>query len=430
MKIAYLTAGAGGMYCGSCMRDNALASALIRQGRDVVLIPVFTPIRTDETDVSAPDVFYGGINVYLQQKSGFFRHAHRLLDKILDSRSLLKLAMRGAGSSKPEELGEMTASILRGPNGAQRRELEKLIDGLMGFRPDVVHLPDAFFVGAAKSIKDALGATVVCTLTGEDIFIDKLNAPHRAEVLRLIREAGRDVDGFLLVSKYYADYAAEHFGVPHDRMRHVPLGIHLDGADSGDHSPVSSDGEFTIGYLARVCHDKGLHLLCDALAILREQGRACRVVAAGYLGASDRPYFEALEREIARRGLRDHFQYLGEVDRDAKFAFLRSLHLFSVPSVYREAKGLYLLEALSQGVPAVQPRHGSFPEIIEATGGGLLYEPGDVKSLAAGIAKLMDDSALRTRLGDDGRRRFRELYTAEIMAESAWNAITRFAGRA
>lgn len=412
------------------MRDNALASALIRQGRDVVLLPVFTPIRTDETDASAPDVFYGGINVYLQQKSGFFRHAHRLLDRILDSRSLLKLAMRGAGSSKPEELGELTASILRGPHGAQRRELEKLIVGLKEIRPDVVHLPDAFFVGAAQSIKQALGATVVCTLTGEDIFIDKLQPPHRAEVLKLIREAGRDVDGFLLVSRYYAQYAAEHFGVPHERMTHVPLGIHLDGRDADRHQPAPPDGEFTIGYLARICHDKGLHLLCDALAILREEGRACRLVAAGYLGASDRPYFEDLLRRISHRGLTEHFQYLGEVDRAAKFAFLRSLNVFSVPSVYREAKGLYLLEALSQGVPAVQPRHGSFPEIIEATGGGLLYEPGDVKALAAGIAKLMDDSALRAKLGGDGRRRFRELYTAEIMAESAWKAILRFAGRA
>ncbi len=429
MKVAYLTAGAGGMYCGSCMRDNALAAALIKQGRDVVLIPVFTPIRTDEADVSTSEVFYGGINVYLQQKSAFFRHAHRLLDKLFDSRALLKLAMRRAGSGRPEELGPLTVSILRGPDGAQRRELEKLIEGLKELRPDVVHLPDAFFVGTAKAIKEALGATVVCTLTGEDIFIDKLKEPDRTEVLRLIRQAGRDVDGYLLVSRYYADYVVEHFGIPRERMTHVPLGIHYDDAAAGDTSSAA-DGIFTIGYLARICHDKGLHLLCDALAILREQGRTCRVRAAGYLSASDRRYFEELQREIERRGLRDCFEYVGEVNREAKFAFLRSCDVFSVPSVYREAKGLYVLEALSQGVPVVQPRHGSFPEIIEATGGGLLYEPGNVAALAGAIAQLMDDGALRKKLGDEGRRRFRELYTAEIMAEAAWKAMARFAGRA
>lgn len=417
------------MYCGSCLRDNALAAALIQQGRDVVLIPVFTPIRTDEADVSTAEVYYGGINVFLQQKSAFFRHAHRLLDKVLDSPSLLRLAMRRAGSSKPDELGELTASILRGPRGAQGRELEKLIDGLKPLRPDVVHLPDAFFVGAARTIKEKLGATVVCTLTGEDIFIDKLAGPHRSEVLRLIREAGRDVDGYLVVSRYYADYAAEHFGIARERTTYVPLGIHLNDAATRDERVRNADDLFTIGYLARICHDKGLHVLCDALEVLRGQGRACRVVAAGYLGASDRPYFEALRRDIERRGLQDYFQYLGEVDRTAKFDFLRSCDVFSVPSVYREAKGLYLLEALSQGVPAVQPRHGSFPEIIEATGGGLLFEPGNVAELAASIARLMDEPALRKILGGEGRRRVQELHTAEIMADAAWKAMARFAGR-
>ena len=430
MKVAYLTAGAGGMYCGSCLRDNALAAALIKQGRDVVLIPVFTPIRTDEDDVSKPEVYYGGINVYLQQKSHFFRHIPRFFNRLLDSRSLLKLAMRRAGSGKPEELGEMTASILRGPDGAQRRELEKLIDGLRELRPDVVHLPDAFFVGAARAIKQALGTTVVCTLTGEDIFIDKLVEPHRAEVLGLIRQAGRDVDGYLVVSRYYANYAAEHFGIPRERTTYVPLGIHFDAAADAAAPTRPAGDPFTIGYLARICHDKGLHVLCDALEILRGQGRDCRVLAAGYLGASDRPYFDALLRDIKRRSLQSRFGYVGEVGRETKFAFLRSCDVFSVPSVYREAKGLYLLEALSQGVPAVQPRHGSFPEIIEATGGGMLFEPGNAGELSAQIARLMDDPALRKELGEDGRRRVRELHTAEVMAEAAWQAMTRFAGRA
>ena len=52
MRVVYLIAGAGGMYCGSCLRDNRLAATLIKQGRDVVLVPLYTPIRTDEADVS------------------------------------------------------------------------------------------------------------------------------------------------------------------------------------------------------------------------------------------------------------------------------------------------------------------------------------------------------------------------------------------
>ena len=248
-----------------------------------------------------------------------------------------------------------------------------------------------------------------------------------AEALRLIRQQ-RNVDGFLVVSRYYADYAAEHFGIPREKMEFVPLGIQVDAKALEATGPEEIDGPFTVGYVARICHDKGLHVLCDALEILRGQDHDCRVVAAGYLGSSDRPYWEALQRDIERRGLTDSFQYLGEVDRDAKFALLRSCHVFSVPTIYREAKGLYVIEALSQGVPVVQPRHGSFPEIIEATGGGLLFEPGNSAELAEAIAKLMDDVSLREKLGKEGRRRFRELYTAEIMADAAWKAMARFAG--
>ena len=59
MKLAHISPGAGGMYCGSCMHDNTLASALIKLGHEVALIPIYTPVRTDETDVSIDQVFYG-----------------------------------------------------------------------------------------------------------------------------------------------------------------------------------------------------------------------------------------------------------------------------------------------------------------------------------------------------------------------------------
>src|SRR5947209_32579 len=85
MKIAYITAGAAGMYCGSCMHDNTLVAALAAQGHDALLIPTYTPIRTDEADVSQKRVFFGGINVFLQQKLGLFRHNPWLLDRSLDA---------------------------------------------------------------------------------------------------------------------------------------------------------------------------------------------------------------------------------------------------------------------------------------------------------------------------------------------------------
>src|SRR5579862_4614556 len=96
MKILYITAGAGGMYCGSCLRDNALAAELMAKGHDVILLPVYTPTRTDEQNVSQEKVFLGGISVYLQQHMPFFRKTPWLLDRLWDSKIALKLASRGS----------------------------------------------------------------------------------------------------------------------------------------------------------------------------------------------------------------------------------------------------------------------------------------------------------------------------------------------
>ncbi|MFQ5430558.1 MAG: glycosyltransferase family 4 protein [Phycisphaerae bacterium] len=433
MRVAYLTAGAGGMYCGSCLRDNALAAALIRSGRDVVLLPVYSPIRTDGPDVSDRRVFYGGINIFLQQKAALFRHLPRFLDRLLSHPSLLRLAMKRAGAASPKTAAPLVVSILRGEAGRQRKELGRLIAGLADLRPDLVHLPNAFFVGLAAPIKRELAAAVVCTLTGEDVLLEKLPEPAKSEALALIRSHGTDVDAFLSVSRYYAAYAAERFGIAPERIHPIPLGIPIED-ESGEPDrartpPATDDRPFTIGYLARVCPDKGLHVLCDAFRILHDRNRACRLVAAGYIGTGDRGYLRDIQADMARCGLDRVIDFRGEVDRAEKLAMLRSIDVLSVPTVYREAKGLYVLEALSQGVPVVSPRHGAFPELIEATGGGLLVEPHDPTALADALGRLMDDAELRGSLGSAGRAAVRSSFTDEIMATAAWAVFERVAGK-
>ena len=125
MKIACITAGAGRMYCGSCLRDNALASALLAAGHDVLLIPTYTPTRTDETNVSMPRVFLGGINIYLQQHFGLFRNSPDILDRLWDFKPLLKLVTRLGMSVNPTDLGSLTVSMLRGHKRiSQKRDPE------------------------------------------------------------------------------------------------------------------------------------------------------------------------------------------------------------------------------------------------------------------------------------------------------------------
>ena len=126
MKILAFTAGAARMYCGSCLRDNALAAELMRQGHDVILLPLYTPTRTDEANVSDSRVFMNGITVYLEQQSAFFRKTRWLLDRLWDAPWLMRLAAKSSIAVDPRVLGEMTVSMLRGEDGYQRKDIAKL----------------------------------------------------------------------------------------------------------------------------------------------------------------------------------------------------------------------------------------------------------------------------------------------------------------
>ncbi|HYP53355.1 MAG TPA: hypothetical protein VEQ42_07435, partial [Pyrinomonadaceae bacterium] len=182
MRILQITAGAAQMYCGSCLRDNALASELIRRGHDVVLVPIYTPTLTDERNVSSGRVFFGGISVYLEQHSAVFRHTPRWLDRLWDSTAALRLASRRSIPTSPKLLGELTISMLRGEDGNQRKELDKMLDWLRREPPfDIVSLPYTLLIGLAKPIREALKRPVFCTLQGEDLFLEGLQESYRSE---------------------------------------------------------------------------------------------------------------------------------------------------------------------------------------------------------------------------------------------------------
>src|SRR5688572_11974801 len=271
------------MYCGSCLRDNALAAALLARGHDVVLTPIYTPTRTDERNVSRAQVFFGGISVFLEQQVPLFRHTPRVFDRLWDAPWVIRLASRRQIKVDPASLGKMTVSMLRGEQGFQAKEIEKLLEWLRSEPPyDVINLPYALLLGLAEPRRRDRKVPICCTLQGEDLFLDGLGAPYRAEALELIRSASRHVDAFLPVSEYYRDYMPGYLGVPREKMRLVPLGINMDG-----YSPRAPRRQetFTIGYLARVAPEKGLHVLCEAYRDLRATPNAgkSRLLAAGYL---------------------------------------------------------------------------------------------------------------------------------------------------
>ena len=414
MHIALITAGGAGMFCGSCMHDNTLARALIAAGHEVSLIPTYTPIRVDETNVSTRHVFLGGINVYLDALLPGWRHLPRFATRWLDSPAIINLVTRFAISSNAQNLGELTIALLAGDQGPQTREIEELVQFLgKQLNPDIVCFSNALLAGVLPQLRQVYSGKICCLLQGDDIFLDDLIEPYRHLAVELLQMRAQLFDGFLVHSAYYRDYMAKYLKLSIEKMHVVPLGIDLTGHDG---LPIEQPGDpFTIGYFARICPEKSLHLLVEAFRIVHQQQPRSRLVAAGYLGKRDQAYIDKLRNSA--RDLGEAFRYVGSpAGHEEKVSFLKSLDVLSVPTTYREPKGLYVLEALANGVPVVQPRHGAFPEVLDATGGGLLVNANDPADLARGLLEVMGDPRRRFELAQSGRQSVHDKFNPSVMA--------------
>ena len=356
MKIAYVGAGAAGMFCGSCLHDNTLAAALMRLGHDVVLLPTYTPMRTDEEGVAIGRVFFGAVNVYLQQKVGLFRRTPRWLDRLLDRPGLLRWVSRFASSTDARALGGAHAVDARRRAGGAEQGIDKLVEWLASEAPpDVVHLSNSLFLGMARRLREALRVPIVVSLQGEDLFLGGFVEPYRGRALALLAERAKDADLFIAPSRWYAAEMARLLGVDDGALRvSAARTVPASTSTPAEPPPRPAERPPTIGYLARICPEKGLHLLVDAFAQgpAREPGReSLRLRVAGYLGPKGRRYFAKLAARLAGLGLADRVEHVGEVDLAGKVSFLRSLDVLAVPTVYREPEGLFALEAMANGVP-------------------------------------------------------------------------------
>ncbi len=417
LRIVQITPGAGKMFCGACLRDNALVTALRQLGHAALMAPLYLPLTLDEEDQSAgAPIFFSGINVYLEQQSALFRHAPYWLHQALASPALLNWAAGAAAKTSSMDLGAMTLSMLRGEEGNQARELEELIGWLHAEKPDVVSLSNALLVGMARRIKAELRVPVLCSLQGEDWFLDALPSPDRELAWQTAAERAVDVDLFIAPSRYFADLMQRRLKLAPERVQVLANGLNLEG-----YAAAPGQGNVqppVLGYFARLCREKGLETLVKAFIVLKKRGqvRELKLRIGGSYGPADQVLLDELRARLQENSLLADVEFRKNLSRADKQAFLRSLSVFSVPAVYGEAFGLYVIEALACGVPVVQPRHAAFPELIAATGGGLLCAPGDEAALADAIESLLLDPARARSLGQAGQKAVREQFGIETMA--------------
>ena len=428
LKIIQLTPGAGTMYCGNCLRDNALVTQWSRLGHDVCMVPLYLPLTLDEPDQSENvPVFFGGINVFMSHKIPWlWRFVPQGIRKLLDSRTFLKSICGKVSKTNPAEVGALTVSMLQGEHGQQRRELQELVDWLQKeHKPDIVLFSNALLLGAHNHIKKETGAKTVCFLTGEDTFLDKLPEPHRSQAWQLVRDHTKQVDLLIAPSRYYAEVMSERLELPRQRIHVVYNGINTEGFDD-DTVATETNKPPTLGFFARMCPDKGLDILIDAFTEIRKRGNipALKLKIGGNLNPWNEEWVEILKLKLKYFGLLDDVSFHPNVKRAEKIQFMRSLDAFSVPAVCDEPFGFYVVEALVAGVPVVLPAKGAFPELVEQSVGGMLYSPEDKHALVETLEQIFGDESKRKLLSTTGRKNSLEFFSVTRAAQETLDLIS------
>jgi glycosyltransferase involved in cell wall biosynthesis len=238
--------------------------------------------------------------------------------------------------------------------------------------------------------------------------------PWPGRVWGEIAERAREVAAFIAVSRHYAGVMEQRAGLAAGSVRVVPIGVDTDSYPAASPDPAAP----VVGYLARMSEGCGLGALVEAFLRLRERRPNLRLAVTGGSTRDDAPFLHDVRERIARAGAAESVAFLDDFGASARRRFLASLTVLSVPGTGQTAFGLYVLEALAAGVPAVQPRAGAFPELIETTGGGLLYDPAEPGALERTLADLIDNPARARELGRRAREGAERHFSVDAMAQT------------
>ncbi len=402
MNIIQIIPGSGGsFYCGNCLRDSKYVDALRKEGHQVVKIPMYLPLFADEHDITDIPIFYGAISTYLKQVYPVFRKMPAWMEKMLNSKPMMKMAASMAGSTRAKGLEDMTISMLLGEQGEQKKELDKMVDWIVEHcKPDIIHISNALLLGLAKRLKEKTGVPVLCSLQDEDVWVDAMQIRFQQKIWDLMHEKAKDVDALVAVSNYFAETMKKLMNLPEEKIHTFYLGV-----DAADYQFVSTkEKPGNVGYISRMCHENGFDIVVDAfIELKRKPGfENVKLIATGGSTGDDAKYIKEQKRKLRDNHLEDSFEIIPEFEGDKRHDFFKKVSIVSVPVRIGEAFGMYLLESMASGVPVVQPALGAFPEIIEKSGGGVTYSPNTPEKLCETWADLLSNPAKLEKLSLDG----------------------------
>jgi glycosyltransferase involved in cell wall biosynthesis len=422
MNIVHIIPGSGGsFYCGNCLRDSKYFDAIRAQGHDAIKVPMYLPLfSNDDANNGDVPVFYGAISIYLKQIFPIFRHAPKWVDKILNSKPMLKFAAHMANSTRATGLEDMTVSMLMGEHGKQKDELEKMVHWLKNhFKADVIHISNALLLGLAHKLKEQLNVPVVCSLQDEHVWVDVMRPAFAKQVWELMQEKSRDIDMFVSVSHYYTSFMKDKLKLSEDKISTLYLGV-----DPADYHYVNAkEKNRNIGYLSRMCHENGMDILVDAFILLKKQSgyEDVQLLLTGGLTSDDKSFISAQKQKVIKAGLSETVAFFPDFSESQRNNFLDKIMLLSVPVRNGEAFGIYLTEAMAAGVPIVQPALGAFPEIVRKSGGGMVFKNNDAEHLAIALSKLLDNPDKLQELSQKARQSVEETFNIHLLSKEMIN---------
>lgn len=416
MKIIQIIPGSGGsFYCGNCLRDFTYFNALRKMGHDVVKIPMYLPLFSDEKDIEDIPVFYGAVSIYLKQLYPIFRHAPSWFDQLLNSKAVLKLAANMAGSTNAKGLEDMTVSMLLGEDGRQAEELERMTTWIAyNYQPDIIHISNALLLGIAKKLKQKINVPIVCSLQDEDTWVDVMQPSFRDKVWKLMSEKSADIDAFISVSDYYAKVSKDRMKIEDSKLQTIYLGV-----DPANYNYInSSEKKRNIGFISRMSEFNGLDTLVDAFIMLKKNpgNSDVKLIVTGGSTGDDAKFISKIKQTIQKSGFANQVEFHKDFTGNGRTEFFNKVSIISVPVKSGEAFGIYLTEAMACGIPVVQPPVGAFPEIINKSGGGIVYSENNSQSLSDALNFLINNEKKLQNLSIEARKSAEVSFNVNLLA--------------
>lgn len=419
MKVLFIIPGSGdSFYCGNCFRDNLQASALRKAGHDVIIMPLYLPLKHQSFQADTP-LFFPATTYFVAQKFFGEKKMPGWLKRVTGSDSMLNMASSLSGTTSAEGMEEMTLSMITGDDPAFREQVQQLIDWVKNQeKPDIIHLSSTLLLGIAKEIKQQLDIPVVCSVQDEEVWIDSLNEKDSSLAWQGIRENIPYIDRFITTSEFYKKIISER--IP--QMKAVD--VVYPGINSEKYASDSYPEDPVIGFFYRMNQKNGLDILAEAFVKLKKRGTVQRLklkIGGGYTG-EDKRFLKRIKSILSP--YKEDVEISDSYSLDDHTGFYRTITVLSVPITFEESVGLYLCEAFAAGRPAVEPAIGSFSEIVE--GAGLIYSPNDSDSLADALEQILTDEALLAKCKEQALKLSKTRYSDFVLANNLINIYQNF----